>query len=378
MNLIHDIFDQLFSDKIEITPAKDASPEHRYFVISSQGEPRWIIPCNPALGWPVLRFWKPFNLTSRLLWKGLCGAYRLRGLGSVPGVEIIGIAGTGGDSWENLPWRKQGPSTPVIYVGTVGPTRKATVTLVDTKTCIPQNILKIPLGPRAGDCIVREAENLLAIGVDKPGMAPQLQYLDRKRNISSQEMVMSANANKRWTRAHERLLLDLVSSDEYISLSDLVKPLAARLEQTDFPFHKRNQLREMLSNCGDTTPLKTSWTHGDFIWWNMKWKNPEELILFDWEFAERKSVVGLDIMHYIFIEHFCAKKYRKIDRHAVDIYIRNISDISIDYGFNAVNTLSMVCFYLVWYQVKLSELSFAPEFLGPWSAVTERLCDATL
>jgi len=378
MNLIHDIFGQLYSDKIEITSAKDAPPEHRYFVISGKDGPRWVIPCNPALGWPALRFWTPFNFTSRLLWQGLMGAYRLRGLGPLPGVETIGVAGSGGGSWENLPWLRQGPSTPVIYVGTVGPTRKATVTLVDTQTYAPQNILKIPLGSRAGDCIIREAENLLAIGVDKPGMAPQLQYLDRKRNISAQEMVMGATANKHWTSAHERLLLDLVSSDEYTSLSDLVKPLADRLEQTDFHFNERNRLREILSHCGDATPLKASWTHGDFIWWNMKWKTPGKLILFDWEFAERKSVVGLDIIHYIFIECFCTKKQCKIDRHAVDSYISRISNVSDDYGFNTVNTLSMVCFYLVWYQVKLSELSFTPESWRPWSAVTERLCDATL
>ena len=96
MNLIRDIFDQLYSDKVEITPAKDAPPKHRYFVISGKDGPRWIIPCNPALGWPALRFWTPFNFTSRLLWQGLIEAYRLRGLGLVPGVDTIGVAGTGG------------------------------------------------------------------------------------------------------------------------------------------------------------------------------------------------------------------------------------------------------------------------------------------
>ncbi len=131
-DLIAKIIDKVFpTGSLPAWNADDVPPQERFWVIPGKRGPRWIIPRTPLVGWPALRQWRPYDLSSRLKWAAITTAYRARQLGLMPGVAPIGVAGSSDLSWEHVGWREDPTPVPVIYVGTPGPTRKAVATLVN-------------------------------------------------------------------------------------------------------------------------------------------------------------------------------------------------------------------------------------------------------
>ena len=101
LEVIAAIVRKLFAGEAEFTyNAEQVHPSERFLTIPGKAGLRWIIPVEPKWGWPVLRQWSPYDISSRLKWKGLMTAYRTGSLARVPGVQRSGVAGAKGFSWE--------------------------------------------------------------------------------------------------------------------------------------------------------------------------------------------------------------------------------------------------------------------------------------
>jgi hypothetical protein len=150
------------------------SSENVFFVIQNKGEPRWIVPGNSKAGFPVLNTWRPYGILSFAAWKVLLVLYRLNALSFVPGIEMIRPV------YRDRPWFKNagnGGFIPVIYIGTPGKARKAVITLVNDTDYTPVSVVKVPIGPRAGDAVLRETLILQKICGTSGLEAPEIIFL---------------------------------------------------------------------------------------------------------------------------------------------------------------------------------------------------------
>ena len=148
-----------FGTKIDWNPDR-AKMEDRFYIIPGQNEPRWIIPANPVHGITFLRQWFPYKWSSRFKWKALMMAYQAGQLDKIPGVSSFAIERINPDGWMHLGWMHPERPSPIIYVGTPGPARKAVVGLYNIDKGILSTIAKVPLTLFAKDSILHEADIL--------------------------------------------------------------------------------------------------------------------------------------------------------------------------------------------------------------------------
>jgi len=284
----------------------EVPPENRFWIIPGKQGPRWIIPQNPKHGWPVLKYWRPYDLSSRLKWMGLIAAYRTGQLGLVPGVLAIGISGLSDKTnWNHLGWTGKRAPVPVIYVGTPGPTRKAVVHLVDATLDKARGVAKIPLEKLAAKNILHEADILQQLSQERPGIAPRLQYIDKVKGISVQDSINGRQASRRLTQAHLNWLRGLQTPEVKTSLREQSKSLKKQLiNLKGLSGPTRHMLNTLLDELDDPTPLPTAWVHGDFAPWNLKWVEDDRLVAVDWEEARPSSLPTSDLVYYYIIQDF--------------------------------------------------------------------------
>ena len=337
--------------------ADDVPPQERFWVIPGKSGPRWIIPRNPLLGWPALRQWRPYDLSSRLKWAAITTAYRTGQLGMMPDVALMGVAGSSHASWEHVGWQLDSVPLPVIYVGTAGPTRKAVATLVDRTRRLPISVAKVPLGPRALGKILREAEILDRLAGEKPELAPSLFFVDRERGVAVQEVVRGWPTGRRLTKRHIEWLAGLRIPGVETSLRKQAGRLAHRLAGTPDVIDEvtRSSLNQILEKLEDTTRLPAVWVHGDFAPWNLKWVGRGKLRAVDWEFAEAGELPGLDVVHYIcHVNLHHHHGFTSINKLESAVY-NALSRLEIPHLCKHTILAGLWRYYVVWYLVVLAE-----------------------
>ncbi|MBW1975516.1 MAG: aminoglycoside phosphotransferase family protein [Deltaproteobacteria bacterium] len=304
--LIADIISKVFPARSPLVwEADEVPPEDRFWIIPGKEGPRWIVPQNPRYGWPVLRQWRPYDLTSRVKWAALMAAYRTGQLGMVPGVVAVGVSGASDRNWGYLSWISERRPVPLIYVGTPGPTRKTVAHLVDKATCRTVGVVKIPLGVRAAENILHEAEMLQRLDKEKPGMAPRLQYVDRVTGISVQDSITGRLTSRRLTQAHLNWLRRLQAPGTETSLKKQSESLMEQLTHIErLEEATRRLLENLLDQLDDPTPLPAAWVHGDFAPWNLKWVEEEKLVAVDWEEARPSGLPTTDLIYFHVIQDF--------------------------------------------------------------------------
>ncbi len=241
----------------------EVAPERRFWVIPGRRGPRWIVPQNPRHGWPVLKQWRPYDPLSRQKWALLTAAYRTGNLGHVPGIEAVGVAGEA--EWSRLGWNGGAPPVPAVYIGTPGPARKAVATLVAADNGTPMSVVKAPLGPRAAERVLREAEVLERLAVEKPGMAPRIVCADRKRGVTVQEPIVGRLSGRRLSGGHLGWLERLRGGATETSLATHVGRLRARLVALDRDAGDAGEAGDpiacALDAIADEAPLPAGWVH---------------------------------------------------------------------------------------------------------------------
>ena len=304
--IISTIIRNIFTAKSTIVEnAVEVQLSNRFWIIYSQKGLRWIIPQNPNYGLPILTQWQPYDLSSRVKWQVLMTAYRLGQLGKLPGAIPIGISDAATTSWQHFGYHNGEKLTPIIYIGTPGLTRKAVVFLVNLDNRELMGIGKIPLESMAGSKIIQEAENLVRLAGEKPGLAPNLLFIDRQSGVSLQSVIAGTPTGRKLTKAHIEWLYYLHIPGEEISLSKQVKTLQQRLANTRGIDEKMKSIFNRLWKIiDDAKPLPSTWIHGDFAPWNLKWVVDQKIGAVDWEDARFNGLPLQDLCHYLYIQSY--------------------------------------------------------------------------
>ncbi len=341
-DLIIRIAHRVFPPRTEIgwNPA-EVAPDCRFWVVSGSQGPRWIIPCDPGHGRLFLSQWRPFKAGSRLKWWTLMAAYRRDQLGHLPGVMPLGVTGHNDQSWDHLGWSGPKRPVPVIYIGTPGPARKVVVGLIDTEKCCLAAVGKIPLGSRAHRSIVREAEILCRLEMEKPSVAPRPLYVDTETGTAVQEAIEGDPTARRLTRTHIAWLLELTVPGETISLREETESLVRQVgELNAVDRGTREVLNRVVSEVDDSTPLPATWVHGDFAPWNLKQTSNRTLRAIDWEYASPRGLPLFDLVYFWSMQEFLFKENRTFSR-SMPILLRQYMDgMGIDPGMAGKITLT--------------------------------------
>ncbi len=286
---------------LPITPV--CTPQEKFFAITSDGEARWLLPTHQSLEF-LFTHWSPYRLSSRLKWQAIRAAQRVGALPFLPQAEAVDLPHAENIDWQAVGWRRSRPPTPVIYIGSPGPRRKAVIHLVDRHSGLCGAIVKVALTDSARDAIVREAQVLAALGSEHYPYAPRLLCLDRERGIASQDFLPGTQGVRRFVPEYRNLLQSLMLPDESTSLADHVAPW--REEPLEF-FPEAADLAVLgsaLSELSDARPLPACWGHGDFAPWNIRHRKNGAAALVDWESAERGALPLQDFYHFHHTQDF--------------------------------------------------------------------------
>jgi hypothetical protein len=293
-----------------------AEPASRFWVIPGKGgEPRWLIPNRAKLGLPALRQWAPYDLSSKLKWQLILGAYVVGQVHRLPGVVAAGLAPVEYTSWEGLwlklGWREDCLPVPVLYVGTPGPTRKLVLTLVHPRSGQPEWVVKVPVGPEAGQAIVHEASILKQVAELDPDLAPALLSLRESEQVSVQEFVISRATDKTLTSKHIEWLLELrlhTPTGFPNLLEALTLEYETYFEKNVFPLTVQKKLREALKIITALQDFPVVCEHGDFVSWNIRIRPDGKMVLVDWEEARMNGWPMQDLFYFHFIWDFLANR----------------------------------------------------------------------
>lgn len=279
------------------------SPTQRFLTISGNHGPRWIVPERPFFGWPVLRQWQPYSVSSLCKWTVFTLAYRCGQLGRVPGVRRISIVG--GEASQpvfQVPGGK-GAFVPVIYIGTPGRARKAVVTLVGKDDARPVAVAKLPFSDGAASNILHEADVLARLIFFRVGLAPRLLSVDAERGTTVQEEVPGRLTGRKLTNQHIDWLC-LLRTGKTTTIADHSRELLARIQETPVDSSDRGTyLIALLRGLDNTTPLPAVWVHGDFAPWNLK-ETTDGLRAIDWEEAQEGGLPLVDLVYFFVIQGF--------------------------------------------------------------------------
>ena len=284
----------------------------RYWAIGSHKGLRWIIPHNPKYGLSVLRQWRPYSPISYLKWQLLLVAYRLRLLQRLPGVSAIAIAGVADKDWRHLGFEAL-CAQPVIYIGTPGPTRKAVVSIIDNGSHRLKGIAKVPLANGAKQKILQEANYLTRLATQKPGLAPQMLYVNSEAGIAVQTALTGKLTGTSLTSAHVDWFEQTHMPNCHTSLHQHVTALYTKIETScDINTGVRTQLIQALEAIDDAKTLPAVWVHGDFVPWNLKWSGEHKLSAIDWEETYPNGLPLQDLFHFRYIQAHLLKLHTNV------------------------------------------------------------------
>lgn len=303
--LVRQIFCQILLKDVSLVwgEAESVSLENRYWVIGNSDEPRWIIPFKSEGALSVLRQWRPYSKSAYLKWQLLLTAYQLGKLHNLPGIISIGVINAASSCWKHLGYTNQPSILPTIYIGTPGPTRKAVVSLIDPHQQTIVGVVKVALEKSATQNVLREAETLTYLASEKPGLAPTVLFVNQPQKLAVQTIVPGKPVGKSMTPAHIEWLSRLLTPEKKTSLQEQVCHLNQRTSKlTGIDQISMTKMDILWKILNDPTPLPSTWIHGDFAPWNLKWVDRQTLVAVDWEDAKPDGLPLYDIFHHQYIQ----------------------------------------------------------------------------
>jgi len=272
-----------------------------YVALPGNGAARWLLPLGRPETASVLASWSPYRLRSRVAWSAVRWACRAGALARIPATSELEVACPCAMDWEEVGWRNQRPPIPVIYLGTMGPRRKAIVHLVEQATGKCQAVVKVPLTVEAKLAVLREAEVLAALEAEGFAPAPRVLYVDRTKGITTQTFVEGRSGPRRMNPGIWQLLRSLLLPGETMSLSAYADRWAKELGDGGEDSQITCVLHELQ---GDDSPLPACREHGDFAPWNIRRSFDGPCMLIDWEDAQRNSLPLQDAFHFLHMQDF--------------------------------------------------------------------------
>jgi len=277
----------------------DRDETARYVAVTGNGVARWLLPAGRSKLASLLASWRPYRLRSRVAWNAVRAACTIGALAQIPGMSELEVECPRAADWTALGWSGSEAPAPVVYLGTLGPQRKAVVHLVEQATGKCQAVVKVPLTDQAKIAVVREAEVLGALEAEDFESAPRLLYLDRAKGITTQTFIEGRSGTRGMGPEVWRLLRLLMSPIETTSL----KTHAGRWQQDLGDGAEDSCVTRTIDELQDDSPLPACWEHGDFVPWNIK-RSFDECSLIDWEDARRNSLPLQDAFHFLHMQDF--------------------------------------------------------------------------
>lgn len=281
-------------------PASGHARECEVHVIPQGGEPRWMVLGNPRNALPVLSSWRPWNLGSRLRWRGALFAAATGVLPYLPGVKNSSFLVDPTYWSHNLP-ELNSEAYIVIHVGNPSYTRKAILFFVDRGRI--RFVAKVPLTDAGAAAILNEAAVLSYL--DGRDSLPRMLFQDAQRGIAVQSWLEGKPVARGFSPAHIDLLKRLVSPGRVVKISDFKPEIVAQVAALNLPFDE-TILGRALDLLDFDEPLPSFVEHRDFAPWNLKWIAKGRLGLLDWEWSISHGLPWQDICRFFYIEdvHF--------------------------------------------------------------------------
>lgn len=349
-NIIQELVNNGFPNNAELVDdITDVPPEERFWIVPGKSGPRWLIPQDARYNTLIFQHWRPYDLVSKAKWQVLYSAAFLGQLNLLPGLTSVGIAGSARQTWEHLGWNEDCNPVPITYIGTPGPTQKAVISLFDAQSKKLISVAKIPLGSRALSNILHEYDVLCNLDAEKQAIAPRPLFVDKERGLAVQEAIVGKRLEKKITNKHLDYLNMLKIPEEVTTIYYEAEKLVTRFKKLNNTNNNLIQYIDKLShNLKDVTEIPVSRAHGDFKPWNIMQNNKGKMIAIDWEFAESKQVLGLDIIHYFFEKkiHKKSKVYRELE-----YFLQQSGVLNIQYQLIE----SLLTYHSLWYAVMLCE-----------------------
>jgi hypothetical protein len=277
-------------------PESSGTGKKRVYVISANGEIRWLIDSRAVAGLNVIwRDWKPYSWKSRMAWGAVRQSARFHILGLVPGVRSI-------ESVANelkAPLRNflsvQG-AWPVILVGKPSVTAKLILFMV-TRAGEVVSVAKLPLTSLARKSILAEAQVLQQLG-DKLDGIPALLDLDTHTGSSVQSWTPGASLGRQLSQKQIAFLLSLPRSGEQTAIEALFQEALSNL-----PKEQLVRCEQLILRFKDAGSVTRIWEHGDFVPWNMK-EFEGGITMVDWEYARAAGAPLVDLCHFLYRQAF--------------------------------------------------------------------------
>ncbi len=283
----------------------EVPPEDRFWLIPGSNGPRWLVPQEKKYGLAGFQQWRPYKLASCIKWKVLYGAYYTGRLGSIPGVESIGISTESRKARKHFDWDREPNHLPIIYFGTPCKSHKAVAILVDSTKLQPSIICKVPLSGLSANSIKREYNILCYLKHNSPGIAPTPLSLNTESGAAYQEAIIGSPLPRTFSYLHWKFLEKLPISKNTTSVFEQSQRLLSLIARTDGLESKiKILLEQLLKECKDTTLLQQKFVHGDFAPWNIKKIDRDSLIALDWEMGDLNGLPFYDFFYFFLIQSY--------------------------------------------------------------------------
>ncbi len=297
-----DLVQQVFAPLLQSVPRGDTAQD--FYVLYANGRARWLLPAHQRNLDSVLAGWSPYRWDSRLKWRAVRAASRIECLSLLPGIATSAVGGLDSVDWKSVGWNSDVPPVTAVYLGTPGASRKAVIHLVDSSSGICQIILKVPINDGARAAILREAEVLSILAMERCTFAPRLLSVDPQRDISAQTVLPGAAGSRRLLPEYLQLLRALRLPGATTSIVEHAANLHEQLLCSVRSDRTLETTTTALSELQDANPLPTFWVHGDFAPWNIKQQPGSPPTLLDWEDARRGGLPLQDVFHFLHIQDY--------------------------------------------------------------------------
>ncbi len=282
-----------------------------FYIIPGNFGPRWIIPCNPKFGYPVLKKWHPWEISSKMKWFIITTFYRLKILSILPGILTITLPNGLLTKWSEfgVNTNENGYILPSIYIGTQSPTFKIVSLLVESVNFEMLSVLKVPVGNMSFMTIQHEAKILEYVNKLLPNISPKIIFNNQLNFITTQNIIIGNSTSIELTKLHFDFFEKVITSATKTTLRDKGRKLILKLMTTkNVSDSNKKKFVNYLKLLDESLLIPTSVVHGDFTPWNIKQNKIHGIQAFDWENAEIDGLPGLDLIHFLTSVQILLKK----------------------------------------------------------------------
>jgi len=219
--------------------------------------------------------------------------------------------------------------------------------LVDADERRVASVAKVPIGPQARHAIIHEADVLVRLEKEKPGIAPRLLFVNRETGIATQVIIEGRPSARNLTLAHINWLLNLAVPAEIISLREYARNLAQQIVELDgVDKGTRDVLSGITYGIDAHSTVPAVWVHGDFAPWNLKLRQEGTIAAVDWEHAFPNGLPLFDLVYFGSIQAFLFGERRIVSASMEPLLRRYLDRLGIDPGI--FRTLFCTCLAEDW------------------------------